>query len=145
MKTPLHQLIQFLEETKANALITAKAAREMEKNTSRADGMLVGLSIAIKKATKLLEAETANTTNNQFKIDFTKGYTNAVANFLNMHDEFTYCKHIYQCNFHTVKELQDMGVDESDIEALKPIIAEMERKRRLNAIADDIHKTNYQK
>lgn len=63
--------------------------------------------------------------------DFIKGFVAACAITLKNHGCDTIVKDTYMCNFYTVNQLQEMGVDDYDIELLKPIIKEIERKNRL--------------
>ncbi len=68
---------------------------------------------------------------NQFQKDFSKGYTCACANMIKDHGISTPVEDCYGANFLTVKQLKSIGVDEHDIEVLKPVIKEIERKRKL--------------
>lgn len=73
---------------------------------------------------------------NEAQHDFTKGYTCCVASFMSMYDETTYGQEMYQCNFHSVAELETMGVEQHDIETLKPIIALIEARHERDKATD---------
>ena len=68
------------------------------------------------------------------KSTFTQGYTCACANLVRMTGDATgtiECE-LLGANISTLEGLKNDGVDESDIEVLKPTIAELERKRFIN-------------
>ena len=62
--------------------------------------------------------------------DFSRGYACAVSNLLTMFDQPSIAREVYECNFKTVKELRAIGVEESDIKTLKPIIKEIKNRRK---------------
>lgn len=66
-----------------------------------------------------------------FKNYFTQGYCCAVANLIRDCGVSTEAEDCYRANFHSIQELNDIGVDEFDIEALTPLIVEIERKNNL--------------
>ncbi len=69
--------------------------------------------------------------NTQRDIEFTRGYCCAVANLIRMYGEMNQAEEVYAANYHSVRILKQMGIDEHDIEILKPTIKELERKRKL--------------
>lgn len=68
---------------------------------------------------------------NQFQKDFSKGYACAVAQIIDQHGEDSIAEDIFQCNFMSIKTMRSIGVDEYDIKLLKPIVKEIERKKKL--------------
>lgn len=64
-----------------------------------------------------------------FEKHFSQGYACAVANLIRMYDQPTIAQEVFSANFCSIKEMRKMGIDESDIEVLKPIVKEIERKR----------------
>ncbi len=62
--------------------------------------------------------------------DFCKGYACAVATMVKIHGVSTVTEEVYGCCFCSVNKLVEMGADEGDIEALYPLILEIERKRK---------------
>ena len=64
----------------------------------------------------------------EFDKIFTQGYTCAVANIIRLHGDSTIAEDVYRNNCYTLEELIELGVDESDLEVIKPIIAEINRK-----------------
>lgn len=63
--------------------------------------------------------------------DFSKGYACAVAQIIEQHGETTLAEDIFSCNFMSVETMKKIEIDEHDIELLKPIVKEIERKRSL--------------
>ncbi len=65
---------------------------------------------------------------------FSTGYTCASATLIRLTGDAdgTHECELYACNYHSVKSLKSLGVDESDIEILKPTIKEIERKQKLS-------------
>lgn len=62
---------------------------------------------------------------------FTQGYTCAVANLVRLYGDSTLAEDVYRQNCHTLEELIEFGVDESDLEVIKPIITEINRKSNI--------------
>jgi len=62
---------------------------------------------------------------------FSHGYACACANMIRDHHEDSMVEDCFSANFMTIDEMRRIGVDESDIEVLKPIVSEIERKRRI--------------
>lgn len=62
---------------------------------------------------------------------FSIGYACACATMMKEHDEPTMVEDCFGNNFMTIAEMREIGVDESDIEALEPIVKEIERKQAL--------------
>lgn len=63
---------------------------------------------------------------------FTKGYLCAIANLINMHGYGTECDDLFKCSgTYTVKQMRKIGVEEFDIQTLKPVIKEYKRKNEL--------------
>ncbi len=62
---------------------------------------------------------------------FTRGYAAACANLVSMDGGITNTasRELFECNFHTIKELEDMGVEQRDIDLLRSTIKEIERRR----------------
>lgn len=67
---------------------------------------------------------------NQTKHEFSKGYICASAQIVLQHGETTIAQDVLQCNFMTIDEMRKIGVEESDIEALTPVIKEIIRKNK---------------
>jgi len=64
---------------------------------------------------------------NRFQKDFSKGYACAVATLIRMDGcASTEAIDLYESNFLSLKELKEIGVDEYDLEVLKPLIEEIE-------------------
>lgn len=61
-----------------------------------------------------------------------QGFAAACAITLKNHDCPTIVEDTFRCNFMNVAAMRRRGVDEYDIEALIPIVKEIERKRSLN-------------
>ena len=61
-----------------------------------------------------------------------QGFAAACAITLKNHDCQTIVEDTFRCNFMNVAAMRRYGVDEYDIEALIPIVTEIERKRSLN-------------
>lgn len=68
---------------------------------------------------------------NQFQKDFSKGYACAVAQIIDQHKEDSIAEDIFLCNFMSIKTMRSISVDEYDIKLLKPIVKEIERKKKL--------------
>jgi hypothetical protein len=68
---------------------------------------------------------------NQSQKDFSKGYACAVAQIIIQHGQDGIAEDIFKCNFMSIKTMKAIGVEESDIEVLKPIVKEIERKNKL--------------
>ncbi len=68
---------------------------------------------------------------NLWQKTFSIGYACACAIMLRDHDEPTMVEDCFRANFMDVETMRKIGVDEYDIEALKPIVKEIERKRSL--------------
>lgn len=62
---------------------------------------------------------------------FSIGYACACANMMRDHDEPTMVEDCFGANFMDIDTMRKIGVDESDIEVLTPIVNEIERKRAL--------------
>lgn len=62
---------------------------------------------------------------------FSIGYACACANMIGDHKESIMVEDCFGANFMDVKTMRSIGVDESDIEVLKPIVVEIERKQKL--------------
>lgn len=65
------------------------------------------------------------------KHQFSQGYFCACANMMRDHGEATMVEDCLKANFMTEKEMRAIGVDESDIEILRPIINEITRKNKI--------------
>lgn len=66
---------------------------------------------------------------NKFQKDFSKGYACAVAQIIIQHGETTLAKDVFRGNFMTITEMRKIGVDKNDIEVLKPIVKELNKRR----------------
>lgn len=64
---------------------------------------------------------------------FDLGYACAVATLIYLHGVSAEAEHLYRENFMSLKKLKSLGADDRDIEALRPIIKEIERKNKLEA------------
>jgi len=64
-----------------------------------------------------------------FTNDFVKGYTCAVATLIRAHSADTEATDVLACCSYSLKQYREMGVDEYDLEVLKPIIKEIARRR----------------
>lgn len=62
------------------------------------------------------------------KDDFSVGYCCAVANMLRDHGDDVIARDCLGANYLTIKQMREIGVDESDIEILKPIVKEIKRR-----------------
>lgn len=62
---------------------------------------------------------------------FNQGYTLACANMMRDHNEPVMVEDCLKANMLQVAEMKKHGVDPSDIEILKPIIKEINRKDKL--------------
>lgn len=62
--------------------------------------------------------------------EWTQGFAAACAITIRNHDEVTIVAETYLCNFKTECQLRKAGVEEYDIEVLRPVIKEA--KRRIN-------------
>lgn len=60
--------------------------------------------------------------------DFSKGFACAVVQIIETHGEQTIAEDVFRCNFMSIETMKKIGVDEHDIEILKPIVKEIERK-----------------
>lgn len=60
--------------------------------------------------------------------DFSVGYFCAIANMMRDHDNDVIAKDCLGANFMNIKKMKRIGVDESDIEILKPIVKDIERR-----------------
>jgi len=60
---------------------------------------------------------------------FSIGYACACANMMRDHDQPTMVEDCFAANFMSIETMKEIGVDESDIEVLAPIVREIERKR----------------
>lgn len=65
-------------------------------------------------------------------LGFTQGYTCACATMVNEHGDSTSVVDCYKNNFHSVKQLRELGCEEFDIKLLKNTIKEIENKKRNN-------------
>lgn len=72
-----------------------------------------------------------NMKNKKRNLDFDRGYAVALATLLLQYDQPGMAEDVYRENFMTVKQLREAGVEEGDINVLKPIIAEIKRKDKL--------------
>ncbi len=68
---------------------------------------------------------------NKKRNDFLIGYACACADIMRSHGEDTIAADVFRGCFMTVSQMRKVGVDESDIDALKPIVKEILRKRKL--------------
>jgi hypothetical protein len=59
-----------------------------------------------------------------------QGFAAACAISLRNHRKTTEIRETYACNFMTEKELREHGVDEFDIDILKPIVEEIQSLKR---------------
>lgn len=60
--------------------------------------------------------------------DFSKGFACAVVQIIETHGEQTIAEDVFKCNFMFIETMRMIGIDEHDIELLKPIVKEIERK-----------------
>ena len=65
-----------------------------------------------------------------WKKAFNQGFACACATMMREHDEPTMVEDCYKSNFMNLKQLKQNKVDPFDIEILKPIIKEIERKNK---------------
>jgi len=65
--------------------------------------------------------------------EFIKGYACAIATMVRLEGETTPIREAYAagCGSMTVADLIIYGVDESDIEVIKPLIKEIKRRRKI--------------
>lgn len=68
---------------------------------------------------------------NQQDKDFSKGYACACAVLMRLHRESTLVEHMLKENFMSIRQMRSAGVDEYDIDLLKPVVKEIERKRKV--------------
>jgi hypothetical protein len=61
---------------------------------------------------------------------FSVGYACACANMMRDHDQPTMVKDCLRANFLSVEKMYAIGVELSDIEILKPIVEEIENRRK---------------
>jgi hypothetical protein len=59
---------------------------------------------------------------------FSQGYAAAVANLIRDHGESTQAEDCFKANFMTVADMESLCVEPNDIEVLRPIVAEIQRK-----------------
>lgn len=64
-------------------------------------------------------------------INFNRGYMCALACIVKGHGNSSIIEEAFSCNSMTVRQMRASGVDESDIEALRPCVKEVERKQKL--------------
>ena len=64
--------------------------------------------------------------------EWEKGFVAACAITLRNHGCDTIVEDTLCCNFLSINEMEKIGIDEFDIEILKPIVKEIERKRSLS-------------
>ena len=69
---------------------------------------------------------------NMWEKTFSIGYACACANMMRDHDQPTMVEDCFGANFMDIETMKAIGVDEFDIEVLKPIVKEIERKRNLS-------------
>lgn len=62
--------------------------------------------------------------------NFHRGYACACANMMRDYGESTMVEECLRANFLTVEEMRKAGVEEVDIEILRPVINEIQRKRK---------------
>ena len=84
----------------------------------------------------MMKQKTINIMRKKVKINiwektFSIGYACACANMMRDHDQPTMVEDCFVANFMDIKTMKLIGVDESDIEVLKPIVKEIERKNAL--------------
>lgn len=65
---------------------------------------------------------------------FSAGYACACANIIRTHGESTIATDVFSANFMSLADMKAAGVDESDIEVLKPIVEERERRRKFELL-----------
>ncbi len=63
---------------------------------------------------------------------WSQGFAAACAITIQNHGCTTEIEDTFSCNFMDEEEMRSRGVDEYDIEILKPVINEIKRKRKLN-------------
>ena len=63
---------------------------------------------------------------------FVRGFAAACSITLQNHDQPSMVRETYECNFMTEQQLRACGVDEIDIETLRPIIKEIVSRRRVS-------------
>jgi hypothetical protein len=63
--------------------------------------------------------------------EFSKGFICACAVTYSNHRNRSIVEHTLRCNFLTIPQMRKIGVPESDIETLKPVIKEILRKQKL--------------
>jgi hypothetical protein len=61
-----------------------------------------------------------------------RGFAAACAITLKNHGCYTEIEDTFKCSFMSVAEMKKIGVDNFDIELLKPIVKEINRKRKPN-------------
>lgn len=69
---------------------------------------------------------------NEINHQFSKGYTCAVANLIQMYGDSSEAEELYNQNFLSLNELKKIGVEQRDIELLTPSIKELERRKKIN-------------
>lgn len=76
-----------------------------------------------KRANRLQnELSQAKAENEKLKDGFHKGYLCACATYVRSHGQSTPIEDVFKCNFLTEQQMIEKGIDDSDIEALKPLI-----------------------
>ncbi|MFO0359261.1 MAG: hypothetical protein ACK50N_02075 [Flavobacteriales bacterium] len=65
---------------------------------------------------------------NTWQKNFSIGYACACANIIRTHGEETIARDCFKANFMTIETMREIGVDEDDINVLKPIVKEIERR-----------------
>lgn len=65
--------------------------------------------------------------------EFSKGYICACAEIIKQHGETTLAKDVLSANFMSIRTMRLIGVDKTDIEALRPVIKEIERHQNLSS------------
>ena len=68
---------------------------------------------------------------NMWEKIFTIGYCCACANMIKDSGISTEVEDCFAANFVDIETMKKIGVDENDIELLKPVVLEIERKRKL--------------
>jgi hypothetical protein len=131
------------EERPTIADILAEALQEVideDKNAGRIVGKRVRAIAAYKALTasevgkeEVKETNPSSNSNSkeltEWDKGFIQGFAAACAITVRNYGESIIAEETYRCNFQTVKQLRNAGVDEMDIEILEPIIKEILRKK----------------
>jgi hypothetical protein len=64
---------------------------------------------------------------------FNRGFAAACAIALINHRDETVVRHMFECNYMSIPTMRRSGVDEFDINTLRPIIKEINRRNKLKS------------